>query len=172
MEIELPRKLRKALEKEAKEANRSLSAQIIRKLENITPPSEFIDRSILEKNIDKLITYINRIPGTKVISHDVTPDAYWWVKLNIDINHKLAWNVVQELGFVLNYISIQEPMPTVFKPVSPPPYINGGPEEFLSWAIESTFNYIDPGWVADIIEGRLPRPVENEEEWGFDEEGI
>ena len=92
-------------------------------------------------------------------------DAYWWVKLNIDIKNKYSWNVVQELGFVLNYISLNEPMPTVFKPVSPPPYMNGGPEDYLSWVIESTFNYIDPKWVKETLEGRLPNPVDDLEQW-------
>ncbi|SPE35761.1 hypothetical protein SBA3_2300022 [Candidatus Sulfopaludibacter sp. SbA3] len=50
----------------------------------------------------------------------------WWVKFAIDISHRLAWNVVQELGHVLNYLSVNERLPTVFKPVSPPPYANGG----------------------------------------------
>src|SRR5688500_17345460 len=60
----------------------------------------------------------------------------WWVKFSLDISHRLTWNVVQELGHVLNYLSLNERLPTVFKPVSPPPYLNGGPAEFLSWVIE------------------------------------
>jgi len=115
------------------------------------------------------VAYLNRIPGVKVISSDSTPDAYWWVKLNIDIEHPLAWNAVQELGFVLNYISVEEKLPTVFMPVSPPPYLNGGPRQFLSWVIESKFNYIDPNWIAEVLEGRLPRPVEDEAKWIHEE---
>ena len=67
------------------------------------------------------------MPGVRVLSSEVTPDAYWWVKLTIDIADPLAWRVVQELGFVLNDLSLQDKLPTVFKPVSPPPYLNGGP---------------------------------------------
>ena len=170
MELNLPRKLRKALEKEAKDAHISLNAYVIKKLEGITPPTEYIDKEKIENNIQVLVDYLARIPGVSVISHDVTPDAYWWIKLDIDIEHRLSWTVVQELGFVLNYISLNEPMPTVFKPVSPPPYLNGGPDEFLSWAIESTFNYIDPGWVADTLKGRLPNPVDDETQWNLDED--
>jgi hypothetical protein len=51
------------------------------------------------------------------------------VKFAIDIEHPLAWSVVQELGHVLNYVSLEERLPTVFMPVSPPPYMNGGPDE-------------------------------------------
>ena len=165
MELELPKKLRKSLEKETSDANISINAHIIKKLENITPPSEFINVEKLKNNLPTLVDYLSKIPSVNVLSCQVTPDAYWWVKIEIDLNHYLAWNVVQELGHVLNYISIQEPLPTVFKPVSPPPYMNGGPEDFLSWAIESTFNYIDPVWITEMLEGRLPRPVEDLEQW-------
>ena len=170
MELELPKKLRKALEKEAKDAQISLNAHVIKKLEGITPPTEFIDKKKIERNIKELAEYLARIPGVSIVSHDVTADAYWWIKLDIDIEHRLSWNVVQELGFVLNYISLDESMPTVFKPVSPPPYLNGGPHEFLSWVIESTFNYIDPGWVSETLERRLPNPVDNETQWNIDED--
>jgi hypothetical protein len=58
------------------------------------------------------------------------------VKFSIDVFHPSAWRTVQELGHVLNYVSINERLPTVFKPVLPPPYMNGGPVEFLPWVIE------------------------------------
>jgi hypothetical protein len=72
--------------------------------------------------------------------------------------HRPAWSVVQELGYVLNYMSIQERLPIVFMPVSPPPYLNGVPRQFLSWVIESKFNYIDPVWIAEALEGRVQQP--------------
>lgn len=165
VEVDIPEKLRKALEKEAADAKRSLNTHIIRKLESTTPPSGYIDKVNIERNLGKLVSFLNLIPSVSVISNDVTRDAYWWIKLEIDIEHKLAWRVVQELGFVLNYISLQEPLPTVFKPVSPPPYLNGGPDEFLTWVVESTFNYIDPIWIVETLEGRLPQPVNDEVQW-------
>ena len=165
MELNLPKKLEKALEKEAKDAQISLHAHIVKKLERITPPSEYIDSEVLHQGLPLLVNFLNEIPSVEVIASEVTTDAYWWVKLNIDIQHKLAWRVVQELGFILNYISVQEPLPTIFKPVSPPPYLNGGPDEFLSWVIESTFNYIDPKWIKEMVEGRLPNPINSEKEW-------
>lgn len=165
MELNLPSKLEKALEIEAKDAKISLHAHIVKKLERTTPPSEYIDIKVLKKGLPILVDFLNKIPSVEVISNDLTPDAYWWIKLNIDINNKISWNIVQELGFVLNYISIQEPLPTIFKPVSPPPYLNGDAEECLSWVIESTFNYIDPKWIKEMIEGRLPNPIDDEKEW-------
>ena len=32
-------------------------------------------------------------------------DGLWWIKFGIDIEHPLAWGVVQELGHVLDYVS-------------------------------------------------------------------
>ena len=54
----------------------------------------------------------------------------WWVQFNVDIGHKLAWNIVQEFGFVLNDVSMKSRLPTVFKPISPPPYLNAARGNF------------------------------------------
>lgn len=169
IEINLPKKVRKSLEKEARESNRTLEAHIVRKLEGITPSVEYVNKEKIEKNLQVLTEFLSSIPDVKVISSEVTQDVYWWIKLDIDIHSDISWNIIQELGYVLNYISIQEPLPTVFKPVSPPPYMNGGPTDFLSWAIESTFNYIDPKWIKEVIEGRLPNPVTDKNEWKIEE---
>ena len=87
------------------------------------------------------------------------------MKFALAIDHPLAWNVVQELAHVLNYVSLDERLPTVFKPVSPPPYLNGGPREFLAWVIECPRGRMGPDDVAEWLEGRLPRPVDDEHEW-------
>lgn len=165
VELNLPSKLQKALEREANDARRTLHAHIVRKLENITPPTEFMKPQLVEQQLPVLVEFLNRIPSVKVISHDATPDAYWWIKLDIDIAHPMAWNVVQALGFVLNYISLEEKLPTVFMPVSPPPYLNGGPSECLSWVIETKFNYIDPQWILGVLEERLPSPISDSSAW-------
>jgi hypothetical protein len=91
-------------------------------------------------------------------------DGCWWVKFTIDIADPLAWRVVQELGHVLNYLSLRERLPTVFMPVSPPPSMNGG-AEFLSWVIECRDPEWTPGITAAYLEGRLPRPVQDRQEW-------
>ena len=89
-----------------------------------------------------LIAYLNRMPaialhgGNDYSGKGEYDDGNWWIKFAIDTSHHLAWRHVQELGFVLNYLSIEERLPSVFMPVSPPPYMNGG-VEFLSWVIES-----------------------------------
>jgi hypothetical protein len=89
-------------------------------------------------NFNSLIAFLKRVPGISgAIGTGYSKSGLWWAKFTIDISHQLAWNVVQEFGHVLNYVSLDERLPTVFMPVSPPPYMNGGPDEFLSWVIES-----------------------------------
>src|ERR1017187_4047344 len=43
----------------------------------------------------------------------------------------------------------------IFMPVSPPPYMNGGPREYLSWVIECKDNDFLPKTCAGWLEGRL-----------------
>jgi len=54
---------------------------------------------------------------------------------------------------------------SIFVPVSPPPYLDGGPEEFFPWAVESTQKDVDPGVIVKWLEGRLPNPVEDLDKW-------
>ena len=124
----------------------------------------------------KLIDFLARIPAIDI---NDTPsrgfgsgqeDSGWWVKFVIDIDHDLAWNTVQELSAVLNYLSIEERLASVFKPVSPPPYLNGGPDEYLSWVIEAS-DQLSPGTLADLLEDRLPKPIEDEGAWFGESDG-
>ena len=94
-----------------------------------------------------LEAYRRRVPALRQwIGKGSNENGLWWVKFAIDIDHPLAWRVVQEFGQVLNLVSREELLPTVFKPVSPPSYMNGGPR------------------------GRLPRPVEDPAEWLLDDD--
>jgi hypothetical protein len=119
----------------------------------------------------ELEAYLRRVPGIDSSMRGCTmgkgrfENGNWWVKFSIDIDHPLAWNVVQELGNVLNYLSVTERLPTIFMPVSPPSYLNGGPREFLSWVIESTVADFSPKTCAEWLEGRLPRPVDDLSQW-------
>lgn len=119
-----------------------------------------------EPDFEPLLAYLKRVPSLRSpIGHGTDPDGTWWVKFDLDINHLLAWNVVQEMGHVVNYLSVNEKLPTVFKPVSPPPYMNGGPRDFLSWVIECSDPAFRPRRAAEWLEGRLPRPVEAVDAW-------
>jgi hypothetical protein len=120
-----------------------------------------------------LVDYLARLPA---IETDTTPfqgfasgveDGLWWIKFGIDLDHPLAWHVIQELGHVLNYLSPTERLPTVFKPVSPPPYLNGGPREYLSWVIECPLADMDPATVTEWLDSRLPDP-DDAAEWEVD----
>ncbi|OON66028.1 hypothetical protein [Hymenobacter sp. CRA2] len=120
---------------------------------------------------EALHSFIAQIPAIENIAGTGIDEAgLWWLKFKIDIRHPLAWQVVQELGHVVNHLSINDRLPTVFYPVSPPPYMNGGPQEFLSWVIENKHKDFKPDDLKTWLEGRLPRPVSDELEWLADDE--
>jgi hypothetical protein len=117
-------------------------------------------------SFQSLISYLSKVPSVQPeISHGFYDDKNWWVKFSLDIDNKLAWNVVQELGHLFNYLSLEERLPTAFYPVSAPPYMNGGPSDFLYWIIESKDSAFSPDKAKEWLEGRLPNPVDNIDEW-------
>ncbi|MGI4834732.1 MAG: hypothetical protein ACRYFK_14850 [Janthinobacterium lividum] len=119
-----------------------------------------------DKIFDALKGFLLQVPAIKEgFGTGIDEKGLWWIKFRIDILHPLAWQVVQELGHVVNYLSLDEKLPTTFYPASPPPYMNGGPQDFLSWVIENTDADFTPDKMKEWLEGRLPRPVSNEAEW-------
>lgn len=63
----------------------------------------------------KQIEFLEKVPAIRgSIGKGTEDDGRWWVKLDIDITHDFAWNTVQELGHILNYISLNERFPTPF----------------------------------------------------------
>jgi hypothetical protein len=123
-----------------------------------------------EHDFTPLEEFLRRVPSITGTIGTGTVDGKWWVKFSIDIDHPLAWRVVQELGHVLNYLSIDDRLPTVFMPVSTPPYMNGGPREYLSWVIEAKTPGFKPSACAEWLEGRLPRPVDDPTTWNLDDD--
>ncbi|NHA07986.1 hypothetical protein G7092_29570 [Mucilaginibacter sp. HC2] len=117
-----------------------------------------------------LVNYLQEVPAVNVFGSGIFENGLWWIKFNIDIKHSYAWQVVQEIGHVVNYVSLEERLPTVFYPVSPPPYINGGPDEFLSWIIESEDADFTPDDLKDWLFGRLPQPVNDLKSWSTSNE--
>jgi len=104
-----------------------------------------------ETALDLLKEYLRKIPGIEGnLGSGILDDGRWWVKFAINIQHELAWRVVQELGHVLNYLSSNDRLPTIFRPVSPPPYLNGGPREYLSWVIESKSKEFEPATCVEL----------------------
>lgn len=118
-----------------------------------------------ERAFKTLVDYLGKMPSVKQPISFGDEEGLWWVKFALDIENQLAWNVVQEFGHVMNYLSLDERLPTVFYPVSPPPYMNGGPSDFLSWVIETKDKEFKPGTLMKWLEGRLPRPVDDLEQW-------
>ena len=120
-----------------------------------------------DRAFNSLIDYLSKVPSIEgEIGKGSDEDGRWWVKFEINIHHEFAWNTVQELGHVLNYLSIDERLPTNFHPVSPPPYMNGGPDEFLAWVIKCYDPSFKPGAGVKWLEGRLPQPVDDLSQWG------
>ena len=117
-------------------------------------------------NFKELLDFIRKIPA---INNEVWTGSYedknWWIKFSIDIENNLAWNVIQELGHIINYLSLDEKLPASFYPVSAPPYLNGGPHDYLYWIIESKEIDFLPQDLKKWLEGRLPNPVDDIAEW-------
>jgi hypothetical protein len=130
----------------------------------------------VHRDFKTLVAFLTRVPAMQVgrgrgsISCGRCDDGRWWVKFALDIQHPKAWHVVQELGHVLNSISLEDRLPTVFMPVSPPPYLNGGPGDYLSWVIECHDVEFTPADCAKVLQGRLPRPVEDLKLWETDDD--
>ncbi|MEV3802632.1 hypothetical protein ACK342_02235 [Aeromonas veronii] len=122
-----------------------------------------------EREFTRLIDFLEKVPAIHgTIGKGYDEDGRWWVKFEIDIHHQFSWNTVQEFGYVLNYMSINERLPTSFHPVSPPPYMNGGPDEYLSWVIECNNSEFKPDTCVEWLIARLPNPVENLEQWSME----
>ena len=117
-----------------------------------------------------LFAFLERLPaiqlpaGHKSIGSGLFDDGNWWVKFSLDRNDPLAWRVVQEFAHVLNDVSLEHRLPTVFKPASPPPYLNGG-VEYLSWVIETVDPTFTPANCAEWLKTRLPDPVSERDAW-------
>lgn len=162
--IEISDKLFDGLERESAISSTSIDQLVAQKLDDTINQGDFA--MDVKGALSSLRDYLLKIPSIKdtSISED-TGSVYWWVKFRLDIESKIAWQVIQELGHVLNYLSIDERLPVKFYPVSPPPYMNGGPEDYLSWIIESDLPYLDPKYIMSHLEVKLPDPVGDINEW-------
>lgn len=125
-------------------------------------------KAVSELSFDRLYQFFCKVPSVQqnhIDSYGTDGKSAWWFKFQINVDHPLAWQTVQELGHVLNYISKNERLPTQFLPVSPPPYMNGEAKQFLAWVIQCNHDDFPPDMVCDWLEARLPQPVEDETKW-------
>ena len=126
------------------------------------------NRSVSDLSFERLYQFFSRVPCVqeqRIAAHGNDGEHAWWFKFYIDIEHPLAWQTVQELGHVLNYLSTNERLPTQFLPVSPPPYMNGAAKDFLAWVIQCNHVDFPPDVVCNWLEARLPNPVDDESQW-------
>jgi len=129
-----------------------------------------IDSTMTNPENKNLVEFLCKLPAIKEnIADGFYENGLWWVKFQIDIDNAYAWNVVQELGCIINYISVSERLPTIFYPVSPAPYLNGGARDFLSWVIENTETQFTSNDLKEWLENRLPSPIDDLEQWNNDE---
>ncbi len=168
IKIELSRDLTERVVAAAKALGATPHAYVASVLGEHVPALESRDARFIDTGLAALTAYLGGLPSVRVMSSG-KQGGHWWVKLSIDVASPAAWNVVQELGFVLNYISLGELLPTVFKPVYPPPYLNGGPREMLAWVIESTAPLVDPAGIKAVLAQRLPDPTDHSQ-WTLDRE--
>ena len=153
------------LEKEAKAFGYDANTRLAQILEGSLSPKPGDPPRKVTMHVDSLVAYLKKIPAIEDVWTSPSQAPQWWLKFNIDIESPIAWHVVQELGFVLNFISLSELLPTVFKPVSPPPYLNGGPDECLSWVIEAQVEFLDARFIVEALEDRLPSPPDDLSQW-------
>jgi hypothetical protein len=113
-----------------------------------------------EPDFQPLIQYLTKLPGIVLPIGSGESEEAWWVKFGeryrpCHPSVGLAWWCKSWM---------------VFMPVSPPPYMNGGPKDFLSWVIECDDLGFTPADCAEWLEGRLPRPVDDMEQWKIEDD--
>ena len=169
MTINIPDDLATRLEQEAGGLNITIEERLTDILGKSLAPENNFDKDFIQAGLEKIETLLIKIPCIQSVATSDIGEPFWWLKFTIDINSKIAWIVVQELGHILNYLSVNDKLPTTFYPVSPPPYMNGGPEDFLSWVIEPVIPYVETNNIYAYIEGRLPEDYDKEDSWLLDD---
>jgi len=165
MTIEIPDNLIERLQNESAGLDKTISQRVYEILDRAVAPESNLDKKYINQGLDKIKDLLSKIPCVKSVTTSNIDESFWWLKFSIEIKSKIAWTVVQELGHILNYLSVSDKLPTTFYPVSPPPYINGGPEDFLSWVIEPSIPLLDTNVIFDYLTGRLPEDFDKEESW-------
>lgn len=172
MSLELPEELARRIIEEAQRLHVTPQQRLVELLDGRVAPAHNFAPGAMERGMERLRAVLARIPHVTILQSSLPAEPLFWVKLKIDLTAPVVWNIVQELAFVLNDLSAEERLPTLFMPVSPPPYLNGGPAEFLAWVIESRIEFQDAGQIATMLEARLPKPLENPEAWVINPEDV
>ena len=169
MTITIPSNLAARLEQESARLNTTLEERLAEILGRNLAPEKNFEREYIQSGLEKIKILLKSIPCINHVTTSSIGEPFWWLKFSIDIDSRIGWTVVQEFGHILNYLSVNDKLPTIFYPVSPPPYMNGGPRDFLSWVIEPVIPFVDTNYIFDFLIGRLPKEYEKEESWLLDE---
>ena len=116
-----------------------------------------VDKMSNSVDFATLLAYLRRIPAIEPeFGTDSNQAGAWLVKFRIYFGHPGAWKAGMDLGYVVNWIAIADPLPPLFKPVSAPPDMNGNePRELLWWLIECWTPSFTPGDLAQSLEVSL-----------------
>jgi hypothetical protein len=116
-----------------------------------------------DQTFHALVEYLRQVPAVdRDRIHTGADQAGWWIKFSIDVEHDLAWNVIQQFACNLN---VSDSAPAVFKPVARSPRFYGGPGEYLSWVIECKSPDLTPDLLAKDLEEGMPQPVDDRSKW-------
>ncbi len=94
-----------------------------------------------------------------------TNNRFWWVTFPINVQHPLHLETLQWFAWILNGLSLRDPLPTGFLPRSSCPYLNGPPEQTLGWVIDCPVDKMSPVQVAGHLRYNLPKPLDSRREW-------
>lgn len=165
LSLSIPPELDRRIRDEASLLEVSREQRVLDLLEYGIAPAPNLEPGFVPERLAELKRFLDEIPCLEVLSVSEPDEKLWWIKMKIDVASPIAWHVVQGLGYVFNELSLTDRLPTVFKPVSPPPYLNGGPAEFLYWVVEATIPFFDPEAALSYLKGRLPDPVTGQAAW-------
>jgi len=118
------------LQLEADALGKTIEERVIEILIDGIAPENNFDKEHINKCLENIKHVLAKIPCVQFIANSKTGEPFWWLKFHIDIHSKIAWTVVQELGYILNYLTLNEKLPTFFYLASPPLYLNGGLKNF------------------------------------------
>jgi hypothetical protein len=132
MTITIPDYISTRVQVEADALGKTSEERVVEILNREIAPENNFDKDYINKGLENIKNLLAKIPCVPFVATSKIGESFWWLKFRINIKSKIAWTVVQELGYILNYLSLNEKLLDSFYPVSPPPYLDGGPEEFLS----------------------------------------
>jgi hypothetical protein len=122
-------------------------------------------RKEIKHNFNKLNTLLLSIPCVKSVDCYDEMEDLWSCHIRMDLTHEIVWHLIQGIAFVINDTSITGKLPATFYPTSPPPYLNGGPYNYLHWIIRSESPEFIPDYCCEWFINRFPNNPEFNESW-------